>query len=130
VPGGLGPVLTLTNLGGQPNAQVAVDLNSYTPVAPAPSGGTYNPAARILALDDYWSDDIVFQSNTQGKANSGLRTDMIIIANGSVGIGNFSQSSLPQAMLDMQGTTRTKVLTITKGAGLAEPFKTSGHDLP
>lgn len=42
--------------------------------------------------------------------------------NGNVGIGTVT----PQAKLDVNGTTRAKVVQITGGADLAEPFDVSG----
>jgi hypothetical protein len=48
-----------------------------------------------------------------------------IKANGFVGIGK----SNPTTMLDINGTTTTKILTITGGADLAEPFQMSGAHL-
>lgn len=49
-----------------------------------------------------------------------------ITQDGAVGIG----TSNPQAVLDVNGTIRTKVLEITGGADLAEPFAISGHNIP
>jgi hypothetical protein len=46
---------------------------------------------------------------------------VLLHPNGNVGIG----TATPQAKLDVNGATRTKVLTITGGADLAEPFKMS-----
>ena len=57
-------------------------------------------------------------------ANAGDR--FVIAANGNVGI-NISN---PQATLDVNGTTRTSVLTITGGADLAEPFPLSRENIP
>jgi len=48
-----------------------------------------------------------------------------IKANGFVGIGKPN----PTTMLDINGTTTTKVLTITGGSDLAEPFPMSGAHL-
>jgi hypothetical protein len=44
---------------------------------------------------------------------------LAIGANGNVGIGKAN----PQATLDINGATQTKVLTITGGADIAEPFE-------
>jgi hypothetical protein len=44
---------------------------------------------------------------------------LAITANGNVGIGIPN----PQVALDVSGTTRTKILTITGGSDVAEPFK-------
>jgi hypothetical protein len=46
---------------------------------------------------------------------------MSISQGGYVGIGTRA----PETMLDVAGETRTKVLTITGGADVAEPFETS-----
>jgi hypothetical protein len=45
---------------------------------------------------------------------------------GRVGIGTND----PQAELEVNGTTRTRVLTITGGADVAEPFEMSDRDVP
>jgi hypothetical protein len=46
-------------------------------------------------------------------------TRLVIDPTGNVGIGILVN---PQAKLDVQGTTRTRILTVTGGADLAEPF--------
>jgi len=51
---------------------------------------------------------------------------MTIKGNGNVGIG----TTTPQAKLDVAGTIRSQVLTITGGADIAEPFKLSSGDIP
>jgi hypothetical protein len=80
----LGPTITLTNSAGGPNSAASLDFNTYSPSA----SGTYNPAARIEALDGgNYSDAIVFQSNIPGVANSGLQTNMTILSTGQVNIG-------------------------------------------
>jgi hypothetical protein len=76
----LGPVLTLTNAGGNSGAAAAIDFNSYLPS----TKGRYNPAARIAAIDDNWSDDIVFQANKQGAPNQEIKTTMTIYPDGDV----------------------------------------------
>ncbi len=50
---------------------------------------------------------------------------MVINNAGNVGIGTAD----PQAKLDVNGTTRTKVLTITGGADIAEPFEISASEI-
>ena len=50
---------------------------------------------------------------------TGDRSLMRLLDNGNVGIGITN----PQAKLDVNGTTRTKVLQITGGSDLAEPFE-------
>jgi len=52
--------------------------------------------------------------------------NLTIKGNGDVGIGTTS----PQAKLDVVGTTRTSVLTITGGSDIAEPFNMSSADIP
>jgi hypothetical protein len=81
---GLGPTITLTNPGEGVGAATSIDLNSYLPS----TTGTYNPAARIEAVDqDNASDAILFQSNVPGKFNNGLQTNMEITSTGQVLIG-------------------------------------------
>jgi len=54
-------------------------------------------------------------------------TRLVIDPSGNVGIGSLIN---PQAKLDVQGTTRTCVLTVTGGCDLAEPFPMKGNNLP
>ena len=83
-PSALGPRLTLTNTGGGTNAAAAVDFNTFPPS----SSGTYNPSARIEAVDDgNFANDIVFSSNNPGAANHGLVESARITSNGNLGIG-------------------------------------------
>jgi trimeric autotransporter adhesin len=76
-PGALGPALTLTNSGSGSNTAASLDFNSYLPS----STGTYNPAARIAAVDDGNSDfgtNLVFYLNGYGQKNNGLQQTMLI----------------------------------------------------
>jgi hypothetical protein len=98
---GLGPVATLTNTLGGAGAESALDFNTDKPS----TTGTYNPMARIVAHDDagmHYSDDLLFQSNTPGKQNNGLQTNMVIASSGLVGIG-FNPATNPS---DYQLTVR------------------------
>ncbi len=96
VAGGLGPTITLTNSAGGTSSSDSLDFNTYAPF----TTGTYNPAARIAAVDaGNYSDNIVFQSNVPGAANSGLQTNMTITP-GQVGIGKT-----PAYTLDVNGTS-------------------------
>lgn len=51
---------------------------------------------------------------------------LVVEPNGNVGIG----TTIPQAKLDVAGTIRTSVLTITGGADIAEPFQMSSDEIP
>jgi hypothetical protein len=70
------------------------------------AGATSEAALGILSLS--------------GWAPEGLQppTRFIVRREGTVGIGTAN----PQATLDVRGTTQTRVLTITGGADIAEPF--------
>ncbi len=61
-----------------------------------------------------------------GTIGSPANTVMTINDSGNVGIG----TATPVARLDVNGTTRTKILTITGGADLAEPFEMSDDNIP
>jgi hypothetical protein len=94
--GALGPVLTLTNTGGNSGAASAVDFNTYAPS----TSGTYNPAARIAALDDSFGDDIAFLANKQGAANQGLQTNMTVYANGNVTVRGTLSAAAKNFQID------------------------------
>jgi hypothetical protein len=81
------PILTLTNTAGGSGAQVSIDFNTSSPRY----GSSYNPDARILALDEGgFTDTIAFQANTSGGLDNGLNTTMAIHSNGSVEVyGNL-----------------------------------------
>ncbi|HEY0701461.1 MAG TPA: hypothetical protein VGD60_01720 [Candidatus Acidoferrales bacterium] len=73
-----GPIVTVetTAAGGA----VALDFNTYTPA----TTGTYTPAARIVANDDNFADDIIFYAKKQGAATNGLMQTMEIDPKGNV----------------------------------------------
>ena len=110
--GALGPVLTLTNPGGDntstfTDGAAAIDFNT-TAVS---TSGTYNPGARIEAVDDgVHSTDINFLSNIygggSGTANGGLQTNMTVFGlSGTVSIG----TNEAQSQLEVIGTTEEGV---------------------
>jgi hypothetical protein len=85
VESGLGPTFTLTNPITTGSASAAsLDFNTSLPSRV----GTYNPSARIIAVDaGGFSDNFLFQSNVPGSANGGLQTNMTVFSTGQVGIG-------------------------------------------
>ena len=110
--GALGPVLTLTNPGGDntttfADGAAAIDFNT-TAIS---TSGTYNPGARIEAVDDgVHSTDINFLSNIYGSGsgtpNNGLQTNMTIFGlSGTVSIG----TNEAQSQLEVIGTTEEGV---------------------
>jgi hypothetical protein len=129
-PSAAGPSITITNLGGGASASATLDFNSYAPS----STGTYNPAARIAALDaGNFSDNLRFRSNIPGAANNGLQTNMTILSTGQVGIGTES----PDDLLSVNGSadkpgggswgtfsdSRLKTVNGSFGSGLNEVLK-------
>jgi trimeric autotransporter adhesin len=110
--GAIGPTLTLTNPGGDntstfTDGAAAIDFNT-TAIS---TSGTYNPGARIEAVDDgVHSTDINFLSNIygggSGAANNGLQTNMTVFgASGMVSIGTTEA----QAQLEVIGSTNEGV---------------------
>ncbi len=108
----IGPTLTLTNPGGDntstfADGAAAIDFNT-TAIS---TSGTYNPGARIEAVDDgVHSTDINFLSNIygggSGTANGGLQTNMTIFGlSGTVSIG----TNEAQSQLEVIGTTEEGV---------------------
>jgi hypothetical protein len=108
---GLGPTITLTNPGEGVGAAASIDLNSYLPS----TTGTYNPAARIEAVDqDNASDAILFQSNVPGKFNNGLQTNMEVTSTGQVLVG--STTNPQDYQLFVQQANPGDVYTAAAGA--------------
>jgi trimeric autotransporter adhesin len=81
------PTVTLTNTAGGAGANVSLDFNTSAPRY----GSGYNPGSRILVFDEGdFTDSIVFQANTKGDPNQGLKNTMAIHSNGGVEIfGNL-----------------------------------------
>jgi hypothetical protein len=110
--GNVGPILTLTNPGGDntstfADGSTAIDFNT-TAIS---TSGSYNPGARIQAIDDgLHSTDINFLSNIygggSGSQNNGLQTNMTIFGlSGTVSIG----TNEAQAQLEVIGTSEEGV---------------------
>ena len=124
-PGAVGPVLTLTNPGGNSQsgpgeAAAAVDFNTV----PVASSG-YLPGARMQAVDDGSGlADLEFLTNNNGS----LQSDMKIFNNGEVFI-----SSSEAASLTVLGTESVSVTSLAAnnsdgfyGAGGDADFSTTG----
>ena len=106
-PGALGPVLTLTNSGSGVNTSAAIDFNTALPVG----GASYNPTARIMAVDDGLDRASIYflSNNPPGNQNNGLKTNMVVNSNGVVTIGDttladFPTSSRGQSQLEVLGS--------------------------
>jgi len=92
------PILTLSNNSGGLNATAAIDFNTFQPSG----AGTYNPSARIAAVDTgNFGNDIVFSSNAQGSQNNSLAERMRITKDGDVGLG----TTVPTAKLEVVSST-------------------------
>ena len=105
-PGALGPVLTLTNSGSGANTSAAIDFNTALPVG----GPSYNPTARIMAVDDGLDRASIYflSNNPPANQNNGLKTNMAVNSNGVVTIGDttladFPITSLGQSQLEVLG---------------------------
>ena len=104
----LGPVLTLTNSGGNSgnsNPGAAIDFNTNLPTT-----GNYNPGSRILAQDDgYFGNSLYFYTNTPGAAQDGLQLGMVIASDQRVGIAYngyyFNGAPEPSGQLEVDGQT-------------------------
>ena len=77
--GALGSILTLTNGTAASGSASAIDFRG--------SNWTQPIGARIMALDNSWSDDLVFYNKVPGATGNALSETMRIAAGGKVGIG-------------------------------------------
>ena len=118
VSGGLGPTLTLTNGGstystsGNPSgASVSLDFNTYPPAY----GSSYNPTARIQAVDDGdYSSELVFLANHIFGVNNGLQANMTIQSDGYVDIpGTLTAGT---AQIGPPGDSQAGITIFTSGA--------------
>jgi hypothetical protein len=111
--GALGPVLTLTNSGKGANTSAAIDFNTALPVP----GATYNPTARIMAVDDGLDrDSIYFLTNSFGNQNNGLQINMVVNSNGVVTIGDTTLADYPTSS---RGQSQLEVLGVGDGGNNA-----------
>lgn len=105
--GALGPVLVLTNSGGQANASSAIDYYTY-------AGGSAVPGVRAQAVDDgHYSADWVLSSKKQSADANPLIERLRVASTGSVTIGTTAYP----ASLSVSGNT-TLVGTVTAKAKL------------
>lgn len=96
--------------------QGALQLSGLKPTLRFTGGFTQNHQSWIVHLGAHGPGNLEFMNRTgPGAYASVLALDPY---EGNVGIG----TSEPLAKLDVRGTTRTCVLTITGGCDLAEPF--------
>lgn len=110
-------------------AQDALRISGFQPfitMSDSAGFGLIRKANRYLQAVD---GDLAFLYRPECNVfpcNQATENHLTIRYNGNVGIG----TSLPQAKLDVVGTIRTSVLTITGGADIAEPFQMSGEEIP
>ena len=105
--GALGPKLSLTNSGGGCNAQVSLDMSSYSHTT---------PTSRILVDDDCnYSSSMYFQTKTPGATSNALGTRFGLEANGSAWFQNATnvatafqvQNATSQAALNVDTSTNS-----------------------
>lgn len=109
--------------------QDALKIQGYQPfitMADRNAFGLIHPPRRyIQAVED--DLHILYQLPCNAfPCSTATEAHMTIKGNGNVGIG----TTTPQAKLDVAGSLRTTVLTITGGADIAEPFQMSSSEIP
>ncbi len=119
--------VTLTNATGGAGAVAALDFNTFLPL----STGTYNPSARIAAIDDGgWLNDIVFMMNKPGGANKTLVENLRITSDGHIKspMWNvtqvFNEHAGPVPATGISGPFTSgggKLLIFASGSGFAIP---------
>ena len=114
VEAGLGPVLAITNGGGDTGAAGALDFRTYVV-------GSEAAEARIQSLDDgNYSSALLFMTKDPGSLSDSLDERMRIASNGNVGIGTNN----PQALLDLGGSSGNSIRltgnSVLTGSGVPE----------
>lgn len=111
------PVTSTLEVAGQN----ALSLIGYQPFLTLYDGNAGYARSRIQGVN---GDVVIAAESYLSGANP---TAFIDLKNsGDVGIG----TATPAAKLDVNGTVRTRILTITGGADIAEPFEVGGDPLP
>jgi hypothetical protein len=114
----LGPVLTLTNPGGD-GASAAVDFKTYLHAVSAAT-----PTVRIVATDDNdYGSSLSFLSKTPGSDSNTLQNNVVISSNGQVGIPSNSGNSQLEVTASIAGTDG---ITATGGAGATHSNSSDG----
>jgi hypothetical protein len=100
-PGTIGPALTLTNSGSASSKQISSSVLDFN-TRPISSQFTYNPSARIQAMDDgQESNTLVFLANKRGYANHGMVPSLYLESNGRVTMGGGTPNEAFSDVLDV-----------------------------
>ena len=104
------------------------DLTIVNPYFPGFRMRNSNASMSLAIFQSSGIIELVTETSTILKIGSNFADNLILMPDGSVGIGN---NNYPSVMLDVDGTASVQVLEITGGADLAEPFPTSsGEKIP